>query len=425
MKKFFLLLVGGLLAFSVYAKDCTVEVSIEGPIGPGSVDVLVRSQALASQEKCSSLLLLINTPGGSLESTRLMVSEILSSPRPVLCLVYPDGGHAGSAGAVLLQACHVNGAMEGTNIGAATPILGTGESAQDDLRKKMINDLTSWMDSLTGLRERNPQFGREIVTEAKAVAAKKAQEIGAIDFLVHSKKEFLEKAAGKEVKMGEKEMRTVQVGDLLPFELDLRFKFLSLLSDPQLAYLLFLGSLALLYFEFTHPGTLIAGVTGGLGLILSLVALHKLNVEWGGLMLILLGVGMLIAEMFVPSFGALGLGGMAAFIFGSVFLFDPAKTGGYTLPLSTIILTSLLFGSLFLGIGYLVLNTLRLKRRQGVDELLDLEGEVRRVDADGKSGALEAQGEIWNFESEDVLSMGDRVIIQSHEKLKLKVQKKN
>ena len=95
------------------------------------------------------------------------------------------------------------------------------------------------------------------------------------------------------------------------------------------------------------------------------------------------------------------------------------------MPLSTIILTSLLFGSLFLGIGYLVLNTLRLKRRQGVDELLDLEGEVRRVDADGKSGALEAQGEIWNFESEDVLSMGDRVIIQSHEKLKLKVQKKN
>lgn len=399
--------------------SCTVELPIVGPIGSGSLDVLERAQAQAEESQCESLLLLINTPGGSLDSTRRIVENILNSPRPILCLVYPDGAHAGSAGAIILQACHVNGAMTGTNLGAATPVLGTGESAQDDLRKKIINDTTSWMDTLTALRGRNKDFGRDIVTEAKAVSANEAHKLNAIDFVVSSKDEFLKKAQGREVTMPKGEKQKVAVGALLSFKLDARYQILSLLSDPQIAYLLFLGSLALLYFEFTHPGTLIAGVTGGLGLILSLIALHKLNVEWGGLLLILLGVGLLISEMFIPSFGALGLGGIAAFIFGSLFLFDPIKTGGYTLPLSTILLTALVFGGLFLGIGYLVVKTFRIKRKQGVEEFLNEKGRVTAIDEGGRSGFLECRGEVWTFDSEVPVSVGERVRITGHEGLRL------
>lgn len=428
MKKKFLKLFS-IFFFSLFAlkgfAECTLEVEMSGPIGSGSLDLLERAQARADESQCQSLLLLINTPGGSVDSTRRIVSEILNSKRPVLCLVYPDGAHAGSAGAIILQACHVNGAMSGTNLGAATPILGDGQSMSEDLRKKMVNDMTSWMDSLTSMRKRDQSFGRDIILEAKAVAAEEAHKIGAIDFVVKSKQEFLNLAQGRSVLMTEGKKQDVIVGDLVTFALDFRFQLLSLLSDPQIAYLLFLGGLALLYFEFTHPGTLIAGVTGGLCLILALIALHKLNVEWGGLLLILLGVALLIAEMFVPSFGALGIGGMVAFVVGSVFLFDPVKTGGYTLPLSTILITALFFGGLFLGIGYLVLQTFRIKRREGVDEFFGEVGEVLKVTRQGRSGFIEIKGENWAFESEGSVDLGDRVKVIGHKGLKLKVMKES
>lgn len=403
---------------------CTIEAPVIGPVGPATLDVLERVQKKAEQNKCDSILLLINTPGGAVDSTRKIVENILNSKRPVLCLVYPDGGHAGSAGAILLQACHVNGALTGTNLGAATPIMGTGESIPEDLRKKMLNDMTSWMDSLTGLRRRNAAFGRDIIVDAKAVTAEEAHRLKAIDFLVNSKSEFLEKAGGREVAMTEKQIHKVQVGDVIPFELDTRFQILSFLSDPQIAYLLFLGSLALLYFEFTHPGTLIAGVSGGLGLILAMIALHKLNVEWGGLLLILLGIALLIAEMFVPSFGALGVGGITAFIVGSLFLFDPVKTG-YAIPLSTVVIATLVFGGLFLGIGLLVLKTLRLRRKLGVEEQVGGEARVASVQSDSLSGFVEQRGEMWAFTSDEPVTVGQMVDVVEHSGLVLKVKRKN
>ena len=412
-------------SLKTFAATCTLEVPIVGPIGPGTQDVLERAESQAQKKGCASVLLLINTPGGSLDTTRTLVETILNSSRPVLCLVAPDGAHAASAGAVILQACHVNGALRGTHLGAATPILGTGESAPEDLRRKLINDMVSWMDTLTALRGRNAEFGRDIITKATSVSATAAQKLKAVDFVVDTKEEFLKLASQKEVKMSGGRLEKVEVGSLESFPLDVRFRVLSLLSDPQLAYMLFLGSLALLYFEFTHPGIFAPGVIGGLGLVLSLVALQKLNVEWGGLLLIVLGIGLLIAEMFVPSFGALGVGGMAAFILGSIFLFDPVKTGGYTLPLSTILITAVIFGSLFLGIGYLVVKTVRLRRRHGVAELVEEEAVVTRVDSSGKKGFVECRGEHWSFESAQELSVGAEVLVKDHKGLVLKVEKKS
>ncbi len=414
------------MSFSVWAQDsssCTLEVPIVGPIGAGTLDILERVQDRADVLECGSILLLIDTPGGSVDSTRKIVTNILNSKIPVLCLVYPDGSHAGSAGAIILQACHVNGAMTGTNLGAATPILGTGETVPEDLRNKMINDMTSWMDSLTSLRKRNKQFGRDIITEAKAVSAEEAFKLKAIDILAQSKSDFLSQANNRSVDMLEGKALKVQPGEIVRFELDTRFELLSFLSDPQVAYLLFLGSLALLYFEFTNPGTLIAGVTGGLGLILSLIALHKLNVEWGGVLLILLGMSLIIAEMFIPSFGALGIGGMAAFVVGSIFLFDPAKTGGYTLPMSTILIATIIFAALFFGIGYLVVKTFRIKRAQGMDELVDAKAKVTVVNPDQTSGFVEYKGEVWAFESDTPVEAGMSVVITGYEGLKLKIKK--
>ncbi len=403
--------------------DCTVEVPITDVIGPATHDLLHRVEAFAAERKCSSILLLINTPGGSLDSTRRIVETILNSEFPYLCLISPGGGHAGSAGAIILQACHVNGAINGTRLGAATPVMIGGE-IPEDLRKKIMNDTRSWLESLTRLRGRNEKFGQDIILKATAVTSEEAYKLKAIDFVGGTKNEFLEFAKNRTVKMPGNKTTDVVVGETIPFDLDLRYKVVSLLTDPELAYVLLLGSLGLLYFEITHPGMILPGVIGAIGFVISMVAMHKLEVEWGGLALIFLGIAMLIAEMFVPSFGALGIGGIVAFIFGSIFLFDPAKTGGFQLPLSLILSVAFALGVIFLGIGYMLLSTRKLKKAGGFDDLMGQKARVVTVEeSSGQRGTIEVRGEIWKFESPVAVSVGDQVRIRGHEGLVLKVEK--
>ncbi len=402
---------------------CTAQIDVTDVIGPASLDLLQRGEKYAAQEKCTSILLLINTPGGSLDSTRRIVELIVNSEYPYMCLVSPAGGHAGSAGAIILQACHVNGALNGTNLGAATPVTMGGE-IPEDVKKKILNDTRSWLDSLTKMRGRSEQFGRDIILEAKAVTAEEAMKLKAIDFVGGSRDDFVKFATGRVVKMSNDKTQKVETGPVQEFNLDLRYKLLSILTDPQLAYLILLGSLGLLYFEMTHPGTMIAGVVGSVGLIVALVALHKLEVEYGGLALLLLGIAMLIAEMFVPSFGALGVGGIISFVVGSLFLFDPVKTG-YRLPLTLIVPVALLFAVIFLGVGFLVLKTANVKKKGGFEDLLGHVGRVVSLESSGTTGMIELRGELWKFQSPSVVKMSDEVLVNGYEGLVLKVKKES
>jgi membrane-bound serine protease (ClpP class) len=215
----------------------------------------------------------------------------------------------------------------------------------------------------------------------------------------------------------------VQTGPLKSFKLDTRFRLLELVADPQFAYMLFMGSLALIYFEFTHPGTIAPGVIGGIGLIVSLIAMDKLNVEWAGLVLILLGIAMLVAEMFLPTMGLLGIGGIVAFVMGSIFLFDPAKTGGYTLPLSLILPVAIFAGVMMLGLGFLASKAWRVKKRGGFEELI---GQTARVSRSaGVNGYVEIMGEQWKYLSDTELFENDAVKITGHDGLVLRVHKES
>jgi len=284
-----------------------------------------------------------------------------------------------------------------------------------------MNDTRSWMETITRLRGRSEKFGQDIVTEAKAVSADEAKKLGAIDAVVTKVDDFLEFAAGRTVKMSENISTQVKVGERRVFEPDWRYKALDLFTDPQTAYLVLMGSLALIYFEVTHPGTMVPGVLGGIGLVVALVALHKLDVEWGGLALILLGIIFMIAEAFVPSFGILGIGGLASFIIGSLLLFDPAETGGYRLPLSLILPTAVTIGLIMMGVGLMVLRTYRVRTRGGFEDLIGETGVIVTV-ADGRAGQMEILGETWAFESAVEIREGQKVKVSGHKGLTLKVE---
>ena len=415
-----------LVLFPVMAWACTMQLSINTAITPVTLDLIKKTVTLAEKKNCSSVLVEIDTPGGTLPATRLIVQEILNSPLPFLCLVSPKGAQATSAGAIILQACHVVGALRGTNLGASTPVLlGKQMDKESDMRKKAVNDTVSFVKSLSHLRKRNEQFAEEIVTQAKSVTAAEALSLQAIDWTGDTAADFLTFSEGRAVEMGEGKQIEVTTGPLTAFPMGFRYSILNFFADPQILYLLFLGSIMLIYFEFTHPGTLVPGVVGGIGLIISLVGLNTFSVAWGAVALIFAGLILFLAEMLVPSFGVLGIGGVISFILGSVYLFDPVEMGGYSLPLSLILTVSIIIGLLMFGACYLAVKTFRMKRDiTAMGTVLFQEGEVTEIlDDFGKKGWIIIHGENWKFRSEESLKVGDFVKVIRHKRMDLIVEK--
>ena len=406
--------------------SCTMELKIEETIGPATLNALERAIYMVQKQNCSAMLLLINTPGGQLLSTRKIVDRILNTDFPVLCLIYPAGAHAGSAGAIIMQACHVNGGIEASNIGAATPIMGGGQKMSDDLRKKMINDTTAWLDSLTQLRKRSKKFGREIVTEAKSLSATEAVKEKAIDFAGKTKKDFLQFAEGRKVTVKDGKNHTVQVGDIIPIKLGFRHKLISLITEPEIIYILFVGSLLLLYFEITHPGLGAPGILGTMGLILSFIGMHKLDFSWAGLILLLFSMGLFLVEVFITGFGIFGASAIVSFVLGSFLLFDPNKTGGVDIPVSLILSVTFIFALLMSGITYLAWKTFKMKKKTNIsDDFIDPDAppaEVTHVNEDGVSGLVFTSGENWRFQSSGKVKKGDKVQILSYKRLLLEVE---
>lgn len=411
-------------AFTARAENpsCTLRVPIEGAITPSTVDFFARAQAEAKKQNCVSILLTINTPGGALSSARSLVEKILASDIPVLCLVSPSGGHAGSAGALILLACHVNGALPATNIGAATPIAGGGAVLSDDLRQKIIQDTVSWAKGLARLRQRNMEFAETIITEARAVDATEAAKLGAIDVLAEDVNRFLDFAHTRTVTMDGGQTQLAQTGALIDFVPDLRTRVLQVLTDPELAYLIFMLSLGLVYFEITHPGTMAPGVVGGIGLLISLVAFQSLDVWWGGVGLIGLGLAMLALEAFLPSFGALGVGGILALGAGSLLLYEPGSPG---LSIWLVGVVTFLLGSGMLALAVLAFRTKKLSRKNPGHDFTGRVGEVMSLEAPSlRRGMMSVEGEIWSFRCAEDVRLGEFVEILKQENMQLIVRRK-
>ncbi|MEA1921267.1 MAG: nodulation protein NfeD, partial [Pseudomonadota bacterium] len=323
-----------------------VLLDIKGAIGPAVSDYVVRSLKKAEQDKVGVVILRIDTPGGLDAAMRDIIKNILASSVPVVSYVAPNGARAASAGTYILYASHVAAMAPVTNLGSATPVRVGGlpgmpdvpakpkeddppekksppSDTMDTMERKMVNDAVAYIKSLAERHGRNAQWAEQAVREAVNLTAKEALKIGVIDVVAGSLADLLQQLDGREVFMESGKM-TLSTGNLIieHLEPDWRSRLLAVITNPNIAYILMLLGIYGLMFELSNPGYLLPGVVGGICLLLALYSFQVLPINYAGLALMILGMIFMIAEAFVPSFGALGIGGVIAFVFGSVILMN-------------------------------------------------------------------------------------------------------
>lgn len=411
---------------------------IRGAIGPGVSDFVRRGLDQAREARSPLFVLQLDTPGGLDLAMREIIKDILASPVPVVSYVAPEGARAASAGTYILYASHVAAMAPATNLGAATPVSigslpsmdkedkpqdATEEKQEqktlgDTLKQKMVNDAEAYIISLAERHGRNREWAAKAVREAVSISAEEALRLGVIDLMADSVEDLLVQLNGREVMMssGPQLLQTDNIR-LIPIEKDWRTRLLIVIGDPNIAYMLMLLGIYGLFFELANPGYVLPGVVGGTALLLALYAFQILPINYAGLALIVLGIFFMVAEAFAPSFGALGLGGLAAFVFGSVILMDEK---GLQISLSLIGTTGLFS---FVCILWMVTRLLSLRRRRvitGEELMLDSVGVV--IDDFTVNGRVWILGESWQASTTIPLKKGDKVKILSQDGLHLSVK---
>src|SRR5438067_2222389 len=328
------LLVAGLLCWAsgVFAAPVAI-VPLEGAIGPASADFVRRAIERAATDGTQLVVLRIDTPGGLDSAMREIIKSILASPVPVASYVAPSGARAASAGTFIMYASHIAAMAPGTNLGAASPvaIMGgasdkDGKKSDDTMMHKAMNDAVAYIRGLAQLRRRNADWAEQAVREAVSLPADEALKKKVIDLIAPDVPALLRAVEGRTVEAGSAK-HTLHVAGIAPAEFvpDWRTRFLGVITNPSVAYLLILLGAYALLFEFMNPGLILPGVVGTIALLVALYALHLLPVNYAGLALIFLGIGFMVAEAFFPTYGSLGIGGLIAFVLVAILLFMSLK----------------------------------------------------------------------------------------------------
>jgi membrane-bound serine protease (ClpP class) len=431
-----LLAIFGLAGGSASAAEPVVKVlQVDGIISPATSDFITRGLEQAADEGAALAVIELDTPGGLDTSMRSIVRQILASPIPVVGFVSPGGARAASAGTFILYASHIAAMTPASNLGAATPVSigGSGpaqapaadndknkKAADDTLAHKAANDAAAYIRSLAQLRGRNADFAQQAVLEARSLSAQEALKEGVVEVVAGNVQDLLSRIDGRQVVLDSGATVTLSTAGarIERVEPDWRTRILALVANPQVALILMMVGIYGLFFELISPGAALPGVAGLICLLLGLYAFQMLPVNWAGVGLIAAGTAMMIAEAFLPSFGALGIGGVIAFVLGGLFLTDTGIPG-FDLSVPFLIGIAIVSAALIVAIGALAARAHKRVVVSGREEMPGLPGVVTSV-ANGVAYA-EVRGESWHVRCKEPLAPGDSIQVVGLDGLVLNV----
>ena len=415
-------------------------VSLEGAIGPASADFVRRSLKRAAADKAELVVLRLDTPGGLDTSMREIIKDILASPVPVAAYVAPGGALAASAGTFILYAAHVAAMAPGTNLGAASPVsIGGAPSRQekkekgakdesvadamDTMTRKVTHDAAAYIRSLAKLRGRNADWGERAVREAVSLPADEALKLKVIDLMADDVPALLKSLDGRTVEAaGAKRALRVAGAEAIRVEMDWRTRVLNVITNPSVAYLLLLLGAYALIFEFTNPGLVLPGVVGTIAVLLAMYAFHLLPVNYAGLALIVLGIAFMVAEAFLPAFGSLGIGGLIAFVLGSIMLIE-SDVPGFEIPYGLIGGVAAASAAFLIFVIGMLVRQRRSPVVSGREQMIGAACEALE-DFEGE-GWARVRGESWRVRSGSPVRRGERLRVTGMEGLVLTVTRKN
>lgn len=404
---------------------------IAGSINPASSDYLRRAIARSEEDGAALLVIELDTPGGLVASTKDIIQAMLNARVPIAVYVSPQGAWAGSAGTFITMAGHVAAMAPGSSIGAAHPVgIGGGGGGGDEkgerpdpAAQKAENLLVAFIESIARERERNVEWAAKAVRESVAVTADEALRLRVIDLVASDRAELLREISRREVKLGGRRV-VLEVEGAVGREIPMSFltRFLNVLVDPNVAVILLLAGALGLYVELNQPGALVPGILGGVCLLLALVAMQILPFSWLGLFLMLVGLGLLVAEAFVTSWGALFVAGLACFLLGGSMLFDRPEVSDLEVDFWSVLVPTVGTFALFGGLVVFALGrTLGRPQTAGVSELLGMAGEA--VTALAPEGTVFLRGEHWRARSSEPIAAHERVEVVSVRGLELTVRR--